>query len=280
MADIKFDLQALVNFVQQNGESFERSFLYSLVDRKYCEDFTEQIKTYQNDDGGWVRLDADYKGTVSSITCTIMALSKLNCLNLRNELYEKTYMYLKNCQHAEGFWDESREIMQFMPPSWFYPNNENNKIWFTNGLSRYLISLRCDDQELLSKARNYVKQFNTESGIQGYDHNNWMGIVTFDGQGDPVSNDIKEKSMKNLYDKCKDFDCYNLLWALESLISLNLGLDNPVVKKFWDLLQQCKQGEDGGFYTEAGDQHRVDLADRILYTSLKLGVVTPEEIKF
>lgn len=280
MENVSICVQALVDFIEREGQLFERSFMHSLRNRKYCTEFTNQIKDYQNEDGGWTRLDADYKGTVSSITCTIMALSKFNCLNLHNELYENTLKYLKNCQHEDGYWDESEEILKFNPPRWFYPNNINNRIWFTNGLTRYLISLGCTDSALLNKAKNYVKHFCTSDGIRGYIHNSWMGIVTYQNDEDSISKAIKERCMNRLYENCDGFECYNLLWALESLISLNLGLENKVVRKLWDLLNSCKQDEDGGFSTEAGTQHRVDLANRLLYTLLKLGIITPSEIKF
>lgn len=275
----KINFQAIVNFVLKNGEPFERSFLAALFNCSYIEKFSDQVKQYQNEDGGWIRLDADYKGKVSSVTCSIMLLSKLNCLNLHNELYDRTYRYLKMTQKEYGYWDEPRQIILSKPPRWFYPNCKENQIWFTNAVVRYLLSMGCEDQSLLDAGIGYVKQFYTKEGIQGYPHNNWMGIVTFSKSMDKLSKEIQECCFKNLYNDCESFDSYNLAWTLESLISLNLTLEHPLVMKLWGLLQQCKQCEDGGIETESGEHFRVDLACRIVYTALKLEVIDKDGIK-
>lgn len=279
MNDCFFNLEAAIEFVKKNGEPFEQNFLYSLSDKKYYLEFEKQLSVYQNEDGGWTRLDADYKGNISSITCTIMALSKLNSLGMHGTLYEKTLNFLRSSQWDEGFWDEHEGIVQFNPPRWFYPNNLDNRIWFTNGLIRYLISLNCQDNELINSGKQFIRKYWCGNRLKGYGHNNWMAIVTFDEEKTALDKEIKQNCLNNLWDEAEGFDLFNLIWTMESFISLKMSITEPIVQRFFELVKQKGQSKDGGFDTDSGAQHRVDLTNRIIYTCLKFGLIVNEDIR-
>lgn len=279
MTEALFNIEAAIDFVKKNGESFEYSFLNAMANKKYIPEFTKNMMVYQNQDGGWTRMDPDYKGNVSSISCSLIALSKFNSVGIEESCYEKTLNYLRRTQKEEGYWDESEEVMDSHPPRWFYPNNPENHIWFTNGVVRYLTSLRCKDHQLIKRAKAFLRRHWKDQSFKGYRHNNWMGAVTFSEEEMPIDTVIKNQCLNNLWNDAESYDLFDLLWAMESLISLNKDMDDPIVQRFYRLIQQKKQLDDGGFETEFGEQHRVELANKIIFTYLKLGLITTDDLK-
>lgn len=274
-----FDLNSLREFIDKNGDPYERVFADALVDENSLEQFKRELAFYQNEDGGWIRLDADYKGNISSITCTIAALSKLSNLGIRDELYTNTLKYLSTSQYAEGCWDEKPRIIKFRPPKWFYPNNVDNRAWFTNGLIRYLSELGGANTELLIKGKKYIRSYFNEDYLKGYSHHKWMSIITFSNKEDSKDIDLIQDCLKYLDTECENFDLYDLLWAMESFITLKMDRNESVVKHFFDVIESNFQQQDGRFITRFGTHHQVDLANRMIYCYFKYGLITKEMLK-
>lgn len=268
-----FDLDKALHFITSNGNGFQKNYLKSLFGNPNLEDTLEYLSKFQNSDGGWIGLDTDYIGKASSITCTMIALGKFERLQLSSgNLIDSTIAYLKKEQKQRGLWDESIGVLESQPPDWYYPKTSKNQVWFTNGILRYVISRKPQEQEMISKARGFLRSYWEEKGFPGYEHNNWMGIVGFYSSEEPMDHDIYKKCMENVRNRIHEYDFSDVNWALESLMSLKFPKTDPIVIEGIEILKSA-QAEDGGFITEYGDLHRVDTTIDALDTFAFYGVI-------
>ena len=233
----------------------------------------EKLAEYQNADGGWVKIDPDYEGTVSSITCTMGGFGKLERLKVdKSSLIDCSVSYLKQVQKSNGMWDEPDSIIDFNPPRWYYPRITNNRIWFTNGMLRYVISRKPEEHEMISKAREYLRTFWDGNRFPGYEHNNWMGIVSFFNGDKPVDKEIFHGCLDNLRKEIQEYDLADVVWTLESCYFIKMPSTEKTVEKGIDLLL-AGQAEDGGFGTGYGEFQRADVTIEALDTLANFGII-------
>ncbi|MCP4146673.1 MAG: hypothetical protein GY757_02890, partial [bacterium] len=155
---------------------------------------------------------------------------------------------------------------------------KENKIWFTNGMARYLYSRAPGETDMLEKARGYLRKFWDGHTFPGYEHNNWMGIVTFAGTGEPGDEDIQRGCLDNLETKIETYDFADVVWALESLYQLKFDANRPIVKKCIRRLE-TGQLEDGGMQTEYEEHQRVDVGIEVLDSLANYSLI-PRHIDF
>lgn len=267
------DLEKAVQFVSINGNSFQKNYLKSLFGDINLEETLRELAHFQNADGGWIQLDTDYTGNLSSITCTMIGMGKLERLKVNTgSILDATITYLKKTQKPKGMWDESIGILDFQPPAWYYPKSTKNQIWFTNGILRYIVSVKPNEHEMITKARGYLRGFWDGSSFPSYDHNNWMGIVSFYNSEEPVDSSIWQGCMDNLRRDIRRYDLSDVNWVLESCCFLSIPRTEPVIAEGLERLIDG-QAEDGGFATEYGESHRVDTTIEALDTLANYRIV-------
>lgn len=255
---MSFNVDKAIEFVFQNGNAFQQVYFKALFERNLVEHALLSLARYQNDDGGFFGLDSDYNGKASSITCTMIALSKLERLGLDSGvLYDATIAYLQREQKKKGFWDESYKVLESQPPKWYYPKYMINQVWFTNGILRYLVTKRNINQDMLEKAQSFLRSHWNGSSFPGYDHNNWMAVVGFHNSDQMIHRQITESCMYNLINHISEYDLGDINWVLESMMSMQISSSHPVVVQGLELLENG-QREDGGLSTSYGELHRVD----------------------
>lgn len=261
-----------VKFINTFGNEFQKKYYRSLFGNYNIDQTIMYLEKFQNADGGWFQIDPDYKGTVSSITCTMTAFGKLERLNImKSPLIDKSMQYLQKNQKWDGLWDEPVEILDFDPPYWYYPRIKENQIWFTNGMLRYVIS-RCPDEDMIKRAKNYLKSFWLGDRFPGYDHNDWMGIVSFFNSEDPSEKLIWENCLNNLNKNISRYDLADVIWTLESCYFIGLSKNEPIVKKALKILREG-QLDDGGFGTGYGEFQRVDVTIEALDSLANYGII-------
>lgn len=262
-----------IQFVELNGNAFQKNFLKCVLGGDYLEDALKELAYYQNPDGGWIRLDPDYVGDISSITCTMAAFSRIERLNVKScSLIDTTMNYLNMVQKKNGMWDEPRKIVTFDIPKWYCPQIKENQIWFTNGTLRYIISRKSEEIEVIKKARSYLRTFWDGQKFPGYEHNNWMGIVSFANSNDENDEEIYKGCLKNLRENMSTYDLADILWALESCALLKLPDTEEAVQIAIENIIKG-QLDDGSFATAYGDEQKVDLAIEALDSLANYGVI-------
>ena len=188
-----------IQFVEENGNNFQRYFLKCVLGKDCLKDALKELSYYQNTDGGWIGLDPDYTGDISSITCAMAAFSRIERLNVKSSnLINTTMEYLRAVQKKNGMWDEPRMIVKYNIPKWYCPQIEENQIWYTNGILRYIISRKSEEAEVIQRARNYLRTFWDGKRFPGYEHNNWMGIVSFANSDYKNDAEIYKGCLENL----------------------------------------------------------------------------------
>lgn len=273
------NVEKAIQFVETNGDRFQKNYIRSLFGVNNLAMTLAELAKYQNPDGGWVRIDPDYEGTVSSITCTMGGFGKMERLQVQTcNLIDSSITYLKAVQKPSGMWDEPDAIIDFRPPRWYYPRLLNNRIWFTNGMLRYVISRAPKEEEMIRKARAYLRQFWDGTTFPGYEHNNWMGIVSFWNTGEPEDQKIWQGCLENLRRDIQNYDLADVVWTLESCAFLNLPKEEAVVAAALELLQAGQAG-DGGFGTGYGEFQRADVTIEALDSLAHYGVI-PRQLDF
>lgn len=267
-----------VEFINAFGSEFQKNYYRTLFGDSNMDQTLKHLEKFQNTDGGWVQIDPDYNGSVSSVVCTMTAFGKLERLKIIDSpLIDRSKEYLQKIQGADGCWDEPDEILDFDPPYWYYPRIKENKIWFTNGMLRYIIS-RCPDEDMITKAKKYLKTFWLGDKFPGYDHNDWMGIVSFFNSKDSNEQLIWDTCLNNLKKNINRYDLADVIWTLESCYFINLPKHEPVVEKALHLLMDG-QLEDGGFGTGYGEFQRVDATIEALDSLANYGMITRDDLR-
>lgn len=276
---MKINLEKAVQFIDNHGTLFQKSWFNSVVLEKDVSKTLKLIREFQNRDGGFVGIDPDYNGEISSITCTIIALKKLEFLDLKHHyILELIRKYIKSTQTAQGYWDENEGILKNNIRRWYVPNYTPNKIWYTNGLLRYIKSFFPEEKNVIEKAIHYLKSIWSGDEFKGYYHNNFMGIVNFSNWNDTLEYNIYKSCMKNLYNSMENYDYYDLVWAMQSLAFLK----NPLLEKIMSkglYLIMYSQMEDGGFPSKYGMNQRVYSTIESIALLLKCKELKKDEIK-
>lgn len=253
------NVDGITKFITENGNKFQREYYRCLFGAKNLPMVIKFLSEYQNKDGGWYKLDPDYTGTASSITCAMQGLAKYERLSISDAVgIERTIKYLKSVQKSRGNWDESNQVLDDNVPAWYYPHILNNQIWFTNGITRYIVSRKPEEVEMIEKARGYLRTQWTKEGFPGYDHNDWMAIVTFHGSEDELDIEIYSTCLNNIRNNIGNYDIADVAWALESFVHLRMPKTEEAVQKAISILKSA-QTEDGGFGTTYGSLQRVDV---------------------
>lgn len=266
-------VESAIKFIFKYGNKFQKAYTACLFGKNNLPETLSLLEKYQNKDGGWFGLDPDYKGRRSSITCTMLALAKYERLNITDcEGILKTGEYLKNMQKKEGFWDESPGLLLYTIPPWYYPRLLKNQIWFTIGILRYLVSRKPEETEIINAARAYLRKYWKNGAFPGYEHPNWMGIVSFSNSKIKEDQMIYEGCLKNLEENIDNYDIADVAWTLESYVFLKLPKNSLGVSKAIEILGNG-QREDGGFGTIYGQIQRVDVTIEALDSLAAYGEV-------
>lgn len=266
-----------IEFIEQNGTPFQKSWFQSVMYGKKIEETLQYIESFQNTDGGFIKIDPDYKGTISSVTCTMIALKKLEFMNVKeHEILDRIKKYLKAVQRKEGFWDEESDIVQKKIPKWYYPKYRVNQIWFTNGLLRYIKVFFPEENEMIALAKKFLLDNWENEKFRGYYHNNYMAVVGFSDWTNQKEQEIYTKCMDNLYYGISAYDYYDAIWAIQSLVDLGIEQEDKVVKKALSIIYDSYM-EDGGFQSNYGLEQRVDATIASLATLVHYGKIQLEE---
>jgi hypothetical protein len=272
---MKIEIDKAFAFIDTNGTDFQKSWLRSIVWKIDLDKTLSYIQEFQNPDGGFQGIDPDYKGTASSVTCTMIALKKLEYLNVRkHEIIDKIRNYLSYAQRREGFWDENNLMLQSSVPKWYIPRYKPNQIWYTNGLLRYIMSFFPEEKEMIHNAKNFLKENWNATKFRGYYHNNYMAIIGFSEWEDDLEQRIYKECMNNILEAIHTYDYYDAIWAIQSLEFLGLQETEDIVEKSLNLIMDS-QMEDGGFKSLYGMNQRVEatiesIASLIHYNKIKL----------
>ena len=258
------NIQRAVRFVKENGTGFHQSSLRFKAGAAGAPCVLENLSACHNRDGGWIGVDADYTGDISSITCTITGLRILDRLKIGScPMLDATIQFLKRNQKAGGYWDEPVGILEFDIPNWYIPKYKLNQIWLTSGVLRYLTTLAGTETEMIAKAKNYLRSQWDGERFPGYAHNSWMGMVSFYKSADGSGREIWDNCLQNVTREITAYDIADVVWALESCLAIGLGREHRAVAAGLGVLLSV-QDDDGGFITSYGASHRADVTVEIL----------------
>lgn len=261
------EFKGAIQFINHNGSDFQKNYFKFLFDVGNLEVTLKYLADFQNKDGGWFGIDPDYEGKSSSVVCTINAMGKFERLGVcAGKVFDDSISYLKRAQKDTGRWDESIEVLDSLPPAWYYPKTKINQIWITNGVLRYFISRKPEEKDLITKARAFLRKFWDGTCFPGeYEHNNWLGIVSFHDAEIDLDRDIYNGCMNNLKKEIKVNDLADVCWAMESLMYLNISNEDYIIQESLRRLDGG-QADDGGFTTKYGSAHRVETTIEALDT--------------
>lgn len=273
---MNIEVEQAVKFIGENGTDFQKSWYKHIINGWGSNTTLSYIRKYQNTDGGFWGMTPDYKGIHSSIVCTMAALKKLEYLNIKkHDITEKIKSFLIGVQRGEGYWDESNLMLQFSVPKRYMPRYRPNQIWYTNGLLRYFNSFFPEEKQVIEKAKSFLKKNWIESGFVGNYLNDYFGIVCFSNFKDKLECSIFKTCVNNLHRNLEEYDCFDVVWAMQSLFFLNIPDTEETVGKGITLIKNS-QLSDGGIKSQYGMYQRVDATIESLALLSYYNKIEPE----
>lgn len=220
----------------------------------------EVVSAYQNDDGGWQRLDGDMPAPLSTISQTHIGLQLLLWIDPREgSSLDRTVAFLKNAQHPTGAWDEPQEILQYDPPPWMVPDNRANQLWLTSAVCAKLLE-HCRQADVqFERALAFLRAGWDGEQFPRYTHTHWMALSLFSCLPEPSETDRRiAKGCKRtlidrlLHSKIDPIDTGDIAYAALRAGPMASDLCTQAIEKVLS-----SQADDGGWRTAYGDPHRV-----------------------
>ncbi|MDE3000645.1 MAG: terpene cyclase/mutase family protein [Gemmatimonadota bacterium] len=240
------------------------------------EDVINALATCQRDDGGWTRTDKDFKGDLSIISATCVAVQWLNWIGDRNSsVLTDTVDYLRGTQREDGSWDEPDEIVDFNPPFWMLPGQSENRVWLTSALCCKLKEAGREQQVDFAKALEFIRQAWDGEKFPVYQHTHWMAmpLLSLIGTGDEADEIIIRGCRDVLYDavatgRADPGDTISIAYASH--------LAGEVAEDLFEVSLEKVRGfqqDDGGWITNHGEEHRAAFTVEALFLFKRIGAI-------
>ena len=253
-------------FVQRDGSELMKALAAHAAGLASGDDVLTHLRPYQNEDGGWERFDSDMQGAISTISQTWLGLQWLLWSRpTDSDPLDRTIAFLRQSQHADGYWDEPPEILQYEPPPWMVPGNRANQLWLTSAVCCKLSELGRETEVRFGAAIEFLRKGWEIDHFPVYQHTHWMAANLFGRLSEPTDLDqrIARGSAKRLIDDLAagsgdPLDITSIAYA-----AFQSGASDLFDTAFQRVV--TNQAEDGRWTTGYGDKHRPQATVEAMY---------------
>ena len=244
-------------FVERDGSDLMKALAAQAAGFASGDDVLTHLLPYQNEDGGWQRLDSDMQGAISTISLTWVGLEWLLWSRpTDSDPLDRTIAFLCQRQHADGYWDEPEEILEHDPPPWMVPGNRANQLWLTSAVCCKLLELGRETEVRFEAALDFLRKGWEFDHFPVYQHTHWMAANLFGRLSEPTDLDqrIAGGSAKRLTDDLHAGTADPL-----DITSIAYAAHQSGARDLFDIafpMVSTNQAEDGGWTTGYGDGHR------------------------
>lgn len=246
-------LEKAENYIYENSSNLQKACIEYIGGRGDKHKIEKELSIFQNSDGGWANgLEIEYPGAVSSPFTTAAALGYISRFDLiESDLFHDTLKYLKNTQHENGKWDDSKEILKYPHPP--YMGSGIYLEYKTGMILKWLLRLNVSDKEMMDRALAYLIEIFDEVSVK----NDFWSAVAYSGVFSLLPNlqesqKIMKWSMQILIPQKEQFGWQQVMGIIED--------DMPIPEQAHDIsihLIKENQEEDGGWPHQFGTYNRV-----------------------
>lgn len=267
-------LSAAVAYIQENGDELERAWLSGLLGRSRAEPkVARSLLARQNEDGGFPY--GLIQGRPSAVTATATAMQWMQNLRLLPSSYvERAAAFLLTVQRPEGMWEESPAVLRYDPPALARPGSPLARTYCTALAAAWMARVLGPQHESVARATAYL--LGSRDGGWPSDEPPHVtaqvaaAVLMVEGPSSPVVSAGLEV-LRRLAPEVWTAD--RLADALNALYLAGLPADDPFIAA--GLPRLCSlQRSDGGWSSEYGADHDVDLSLRALGVLFAYGVST------
>lgn len=265
-------LPRAIIYIQENGDELERGRLGGLLGRDRPDPkATRVLLTRQNEDGGFPYQMVP--GRPSAITSTTTALQWMQDLRvLRTPHAERAVAYLLTEQRPAGSWEESPALVKFDPPPLARPGHKAGRTYSTALSAFWLSRLLGPRHEGVQRAFAYLRRVRDAGWPQDEPVQVTSLVAALSGMVDGAASSLAAAGLEALGRRAPEaWSADRLADLLSAMYTAGFATDNPLV--VWGLRRLIGlQQEGGGWSSEHGADHDVDLSLRALSALLAFGV--------
>ncbi|MGH2398265.1 MAG: prenyltransferase/squalene oxidase repeat-containing protein [bacterium] len=265
-------LSRAIFYIEENGDELERARLGGLLGRDRPDPkATRALLTRQNEDGGFPYQMVP--GRPSAITATAAALQWMADLRvLRTPHAERAVAYLLTEQRPTGSWEESPALMKFTPPPLARPGDLAGRAYATALSAFWLSRLLGHRHEGVQRAFGFLRKIRDDGWPDDEPVQVSSLVTSLSALVDGPASSLAAAGVDALARRASDaWSADRLADVFGALYAAGFAGDVPLVA--WGLRRLMGlQQDEGGWSSEYGADHDVDLSLRALRALLAFGI--------
>ncbi|MDR5682698.1 MAG: terpene cyclase/mutase family protein [Armatimonadota bacterium] len=263
-------LARAIAFLENSANDLEQARVAGILGRAGPDGkVVRQIASRQNDDGGFPYEMQPGRASAIHTTCTVLDwMHDLGILD--SPQAERVQTYLLAMQRPDGAWSETPGILKHRPPPFLHPADRAARAHCTALAGLWVRRLVGDADYAVTLAATYLRAHWDDEGRWGrFPSTLWLVAAFFanlDG-GD----EIAARALERLQAWVQDATAGQLAWMAGTLGLAGYGLHHPLLRAAAIRLLEMQE-PDGGWPSDGGVLHRVEVTIRSLRALTGLGV--------
>lgn len=263
-------LSRALAFLEQGANDLERARVEGVLgggrpDAKVV----RRIASRQNEDGGFPYEMQPGRGSTIHTTC--VALDWMHDLGILDSLHAaRAQTYLLATQRPDGAWSETPGIVKYAPPPFLHPADPAARAHCTALAGLWVRRLAGDGDYAVALAAGYLRAHWDEDGQSGrFPSTLWLVTAFFAGMDG--GEEIASGALDRLWSRAEYATAGQLAWMAGTLHLAGYDRDHPVLRAAASRLLTMQE-PDGGWPSDSGMLHRVEVTIRALRALIGLGV--------
>lgn len=265
-------LSRAILYIRENGDELERGRLAGLLGRDRPDPKTTRaLLARQNDDGGFPYQMVP--GRPSAIISTTTALQWMADLRvLRTAHSERAVAYLLTEQRPAGSWEESPALIKFDPPPLARPGHDAGRIYATALSTFWLSRLLGPRHEGVQRAVAFLRRVRGDGWPDDEPVQVASLVAAVNAMTDGARSSLAVSGVEVLGRRAPEtWSPDRLTDLLMPLYEAGFAAEHPLVA--WALRRLIAlQQKEGGWSSELGRDHDVNLSLGVLSALLSFGV--------
>lgn len=265
-------LAPAIGYIQDNGDELERARLAGILGRTRPDPkVARTLLSRQLDDGGFPY--GMIAGRPSAITATAAALQWMYDLRLLPSPHvERAAAFLLAVQRPDGSWDETPAVIKYDPPEHVRPGHPGGRTYGTALATFWLTRLLGSRHDAVHRAAGYLRTQRAAGRPADEPVQTTVLVTAAMAMTEGPRSDQAGAGMETLANLPTEvWTADRLAEALTALYPAAFETDDPVVSGAIRGLLGA-QRPDGGWTSDQGGDHDVDLSLQALGALLAFGI--------
>lgn len=173
------DANQCIAFVKEHGGDIEKALVDVIQENRPVQEGVAALIEQRDKSGAYHCVDMLFPDAIPTVHATWVALELLaflNPLNLDKSVLRPTATFLRERQTAEGYWEESEDVIPYNPPGWMLPAISANRLRVTASVIAKGLEVGIGDAIDTEKALHYIRKEWQGTKFPVYLQPHWMMI--------------------------------------------------------------------------------------------------------